>query len=185
MTRKDKKNRRRPPDIKTAWDTKGQGDPFDELFADSFWQKPQGPVDPEFLAAIEQLTPQAYRAHKPRDAASSKPPQPPSTKKKLDQDPTEVDLHGYLLKDALAKVDRVIAGLLNRPLSQKPQAGTVLKIITGKGRHSGAAGGILIREVYSHVLGAYRHGILKIDHPPAQDRLHGLPVRGFFMVTIR
>ncbi len=167
------------------WDNDSQGDPGDDPFADSFWLKPQDPVDPQFLAALDQLTPQAYRTHKQREAVSSKSPPPPSSKKKSDQEPKEVDLHGYMLRDALAKVDRVITSLLNRPPSQTSRNGTVLKIITGKGRHSGAAGGILIREVYAHVLGAYRQSILKIDQPPAQDILHGLPVRGFFMVTIR
>lgn len=178
MTRKDKKKIQRnsssrglPPNQKKAEDE----DPFGE--------SQTSVIDPLFMEAIEEISSHLIKAHKKSSGLPQ--PSPQSVKKQKSLPPTEVDLHGYLLRDALAKIDRAIAPLLKLPEGKKPPKGTTLKIITGKGRHSGADGGVLIKEVYRHVASVYRHAIVKIDNPPAKDKLYGLPLRGFFLVSIR
>ncbi len=92
-----------------------------------------------------------------------------------------IDLHGLTLSQAVAMVDAVIGALQaehqHRPLQ--------LTIITGKGRHSGADGGVLVKEVHRHVVMRYGPLITHIDESPANVTVAGIPWRGHFKVMLR
>ena len=90
----------------------------------------------------------------------------------------QIDLHGYALADAIYNVDCFIQELLKGG----PRIFTC-KIITGKGRHSGPEGGVLAKEVHTHVKSTYRRQILRIEESPADATLNGLPIKGYFNVT--
>lgn len=88
-----------------------------------------------------------------------------------------LDLHGRTLTQAQAESTTFIARLLGE------QSGPfILKVITGRGLHSGAAGSVLVREIYHFIQATFRANIVKIDAPPAESTIDGLPLRGFFLV---
>lgn len=90
-----------------------------------------------------------------------------------------LDLHGLNLSEALAEVDRLFS---------KVTAGVKfeqrVRIITGKGRHSTTGEGVLVRSVYDHVKRQWSAFIKRIDSPPADDLIEGLPLRGHFDVLL-
>ena len=86
------------------------------------------------------------------------------------------DLHGLTVAEAKSQVEQLVSSL---------EQTTQLQIITGKGRHSGPEGGILIKEIYHFVKTKYQHRTEKIDHDPSQDLLNGLPIKGYFHVTLK
>lgn len=90
----------------------------------------------------------------------------------------EIDLHGMTVDEAQRAVDAVIARL---PRGQEAR----LRIITGKGLHSGPEGGVLGRDIHYHVATRYRSAIVRLDESPADVRLGGVPIRGHFDVTLR
>jgi hypothetical protein len=91
-----------------------------------------------------------------------------------------IDLHGLTCLQAEAETLRVIKGLL-----QTQTGGPfTLKVITGRGLHSGEGGSVLVREIYRFIHTTFRASILKIDPPPAESTLNGLPLRGFFLVQL-
>ena len=60
-----------------------------------------------------------------------------------------------------------------------------LKVITGKGLHSGDEGPVLAEEVYKHIKSKYKKKILKIEPPPMASTINGIPLRGFFIVKLQ
>lgn len=90
----------------------------------------------------------------------------------------EVDLHGMTVEQAQRAVDSAIARL---PRGQEIK----LRVITGKGIHSGPEGGVLGRDIHYHVATRYRSAIVRLDESPADVRLGGVPIRGHFDVTLR
>ncbi len=129
-------------------------------------------ADQAFLAAMDELDYVPVKDHKKsevnRSAAS------PRVVERV------IDLHGLTLVQALAMVDAAISAVRaeNRAIVE-------LTIITGKGRHSGADGGVLVREVHSHVVDRYQSLIESIDESPAKLLIAGLPWRGHFKVRFR
>lgn len=102
----------------------------------------------------------------------------PKPMKKINQPQMSVvDLHGLTLDEAVVVVDRAIAGLLVMKAGSKK-----LRIITGKGRHSPGGSGLLVTEVYRHVVARWSAALKTIDSPPDRDLINGLPVRGHFDV---
>jgi DNA-nicking Smr family endonuclease len=95
----------------------------------------------------------------------------------------EIDLHRMTLAEAIAAVDAAIAGELAQLRSAQHQV--ILKIITGKGLHSGQSGSVLPREVHRHVQLRYAVNIVMIEESPADVKLGGVPMRGHFRVTLR
>jgi DNA-nicking Smr family endonuclease len=95
----------------------------------------------------------------------------------------DVDLHRMTLAEAIAAVDAAIGGDLAQMRGAQQQV--VLKIITGKGLHSGASGSVLAREVHRHVKTRYALHIVAIEESPAEVKLGGVPMRGHFKVTLR
>jgi DNA-nicking Smr family endonuclease len=90
-----------------------------------------------------------------------------------------IDLHGMTVTEAISHLDREIS------LASNANGGPVtLKIVTGKGLHSGPGGGILVTEIYKYVCHRYGPVIVSIDASPAEVALGGIPWRGHFNVTI-
>lgn len=108
-------------------------------------------------------------SHKPAAAPRSKPGAPTVT----------VDLHGCTLKEALEVVGNRISQLLT-------QGGVIhLRVITGKGRHSGSDGSVLAKEVHKYVLQRFHKSIQRIDSAPSDVMVGDLPIRGHFDVVLR
>jgi len=91
----------------------------------------------------------------------------------------KIDLHGYTLADATQVVLRGIEGIL-RSSKKRPIR---IRIVTGRGVHSGAGGGVLVRGIYAVVMREYRGRIKTIDVDPGESTLEGFPLRGHFDVT--
>ena len=91
-----------------------------------------------------------------------------------------VDLHGYTLSEANDIVGNKISEIL------VSKAGIVtLRIITGKGHHSGAGGSVLAKDVHSYVQARFRKSIERMDSAPADVIVGNLPIRGHFDVVLR
>jgi len=91
-----------------------------------------------------------------------------------------IDLHGLTLQQAKEYLDDRISRLLG--------AGSdvlSVKIVTGKGLHSGPGGGVLAREIHRHVAAVYGHLIVSIEDSPGDTVIRGLPLRGHFNLRIR
>ncbi len=91
----------------------------------------------------------------------------------------QVDLHGLTLHEALRALDATLQDFL-----ASSQKRLELTVITGKGLHSGAAGGVLVKEVHAYLLRTYRKCIFRIDPSPHETLVNGLPLRGFFNVIL-
>lgn len=99
--------------------------------------------------------------------------------KRLVPSRVEIDLHGLNLEDA----ERRVAELISRyPCTNEERT---FKIITGKGRHSQAGRGVLIREIYLFVRHRYGPQIVRIEESPDAVRLGGVAIRGHFHVTLK
>jgi DNA-nicking Smr family endonuclease len=112
---------------------------------------------------------------------STPEPQKISAKKRSTNTRSEsIDLHGLTLAQAVSKVDRMIAEIL---FSLK---GTVtIKIITGKGIHSGSDGAVLPDGVWNHVRSTWAKNISQLEESPSSVKVAGLPIRGHFAVTLK
>jgi len=91
-----------------------------------------------------------------------------------------IDLHGLTLLQAKEYLD----DRLMRLLGAGPEVLSV-KIVTGKGLHSGPGGGVLAREIHRHVAAVYGNLIVSIEDSPADTVLRGLPLRGHFNLRLR
>ncbi len=94
--------------------------------------------------------------------------------------PIELDLHGKTLVEAQTAIDQKF----NQVLSAT-SANIRIRVITGKGRHSGPGGWVLAREIHDYVRRQYNELIQSIDPSPADSLINGLPLRGFFDVELR
>lgn len=93
--------------------------------------------------------------------------------------PVEIDLHRLTLEEAIWRVDAE----LDQALASRQQR--TFKIITGKGLHSGPAGGVLAREMHRHIAERYARHIKDMDESPADVKIGGVPLRGHFSVTLK
>ena len=100
--------------------------------------------------------------------------------KRRDRQTYEIDLHGLRLGEALAFLEREMARLLN---SQSRDF--AVKVITGKGLHSGPDGAVLPREVHAHFVARYAAYIISIEESPHAVALAGVPIRGHFTAKLR
>lgn len=114
--------------------------------------------------------------------AKQKETPPPDLQQKKPSKGTfrSVDLHGLSLAAAKDRIDWVIRS--HRAQSSEPLK---LRIITGKGHHSGPLGGVLVREIHGYVAITYRNSIVSMDESPARSCVNGIPLRGYFTVIIR
>jgi DNA-nicking Smr family endonuclease len=92
----------------------------------------------------------------------------------------EIDLHGLSLSEALAELDFQMSRIL-RTASGNLQ----VKVITGKGLHSGPEGPVLPREVHGHFASRYARYILSLEESPHAVALSGIPIRGHFTAKMR
>jgi DNA-nicking Smr family endonuclease len=92
---------------------------------------------------------------------------------------TEIDLHGMTSNEAIAYVDKFI--------ESKGLECNILKIrvITGRGLHSGALGPVLAKEVHAYILATYKKRILQIESSPAETMMGGVTLRGHFSVKLK
>lgn len=88
-----------------------------------------------------------------------------------------IDLHGLTEEQAENKIREQVAGVLR---GQR----TKLRIITGRGRHSGPGGPVLAVSIHQYVLARFGAIILDIEASPADTTMDGLTFRGHFHVTI-
>ena len=93
-----------------------------------------------------------------------------------------VDLHGLHLDEAIFRADSFIRE--NQAREQKHRPSITCKIITGKGLHSQNTS-VLAGEVYEHVKNTFRKSIIRIDEPPLNNTINGIPIRGYFNVTLK
>ncbi len=115
------------------------------------------------------------------------PKQEPSSSQTPNEYALEVDLHGLGLEEAKTKVQRAYAyacSQLNSLDTKTQNAKVWMRIITGKGRHSGVGGAVLPAEIYAFVSTEFKKNILNIDPPPTDATLGGLPVKGHFDVVL-
>lgn len=103
----------------------------------------------------------------------------PAPSKRLSTRTIEIDLHGLTVEEAERRVQELIA-----KFPYEAEART-FKIITGKGRHSRAGQGILIREIYLFVKHRFGPHIVRIEEAPDSVRIGGEAIRGHFHVTLK
>lgn len=137
-----------------------------------------------FRAALEQLDASAIKAKDESEPSTSHAPrrkgQPPPSH--------AIDLHHCTVDEACRKIDAAISGLaLGRWSDQalSPHGHLHLKIITGKGRHSGKNGPVLAREIHRYLLSHYAKHIVSIEESPADLLIGGVSLRGHFHVVLR
>lgn len=90
-----------------------------------------------------------------------------------------IDLHGDTLSVACDRLRGYIADKIASHGHFK------LRVITGKGRHSGEGGGILSESVHDFVKKQFWDNIVSIESSPHETKVGGLPVRGHFDVEIK
>ncbi|MEZ4744230.1 MAG: Smr/MutS family protein [Bdellovibrionota bacterium] len=95
------------------------------------------------------------------------------------QSKVTVDLHGLTLQEAKSYLDVKIASAFQMDLSE-----IEFMIITGKGRHSDEAYGILAHEIHDYVVFKYRSRLIQIEESPSKVKVNGLPIRGHFKVIL-
>lgn len=92
----------------------------------------------------------------------------------------QVDLHGLTLGQAQHRVKHAIDEKLSATGGE-----FTLRIVTGKGIHSGPGGGILAREIHEFVRLRFSDVIISMTDSPASVTLSGVPMRGYFDVKFR
>ena len=102
-------------------------------------------------------------------------------KRARDKDRAKViDLHGLTLQQAKEFLDDRLSRLMG--------AGALtltVKIVTGKGLHSGPGGAVLAKEIHRHVEAVYAKWIVSLEASPADVAIRGVPLRGHFCVKLR
>lgn len=138
-------------------------------------------ADRAFLEAMQDFDPSWEPPGEPdaedRQAGRRRPAASPSPSGKPD---LVIDLHGYKLREALNIVHSRIGSAL------ATATGIIhIRIITGKGRHSGDGGSVLAREVHADVRARYQRRIQRLDDAPTDVVVGDLPIRGHFDVWLR
>lgn len=90
-----------------------------------------------------------------------------------------IDLHGLTLSQAKQTIFDAFS------LFMKGHEKTVkFTIVTGRGRHSGQDGPVLVLEMYAHVRQIFGPYIEKIDDDPAASMISGISLRGDFSLVV-
>lgn len=122
----------------------------------------------------------AFLAHDilpPKKLDQQEPKSTPSCKRKKGNDlPLVLDLHGLTLDEAQRSIE-------NNILSLKRGRHRV-RIITGRGHHSPKGQGVLAREIHGFVMTRFSNKIASIDASPHEITLGGMPIKGSFDVVI-
>src|SRR5690606_29263413 len=93
----------------------------------------------------------------------------------------ELDLHGMTVSEARNFMSMRLTDICNK------HAGKLVKIriITGKGRHSGPEGSSLSAMAHTFAQEILGSRIIAITEAPSQVKINNLPIRGHFDVMIR
>ena len=102
-----------------------------------------------------------------------------TTKGAKQSGPKVLDLHHCTVPEARGRVDGMLANIV-----ANLKAPVTVQIITGKGRHSGAGGAVLAREIHQYVKVKYADYIVTLEDSPADMVVGELPIRGHFHVTL-
>jgi DNA-nicking Smr family endonuclease len=97
------------------------------------------------------------------------------TRKRVQEQTMQVDLHGMTVEKAMAAVDRAI-------FQAKQRQVTKLRVITGRGLHSGPGGPVLAVEIYQYVAKYLNSSVKILDASP--ELLSGVALKGYFDVKI-
>ena len=103
-----------------------------------------------------------------------------SSVEKSKQVSTRLDLHGHNLQEAKTAIDLHI-----REHRVDGVVQLTVKIITGKGLHSGPEGDVLPREIHRYVSRKYQKEISNLEESPDEVRISGVPIRGHFSITLK
>lgn len=138
-------------------------------------------ADQAFLDAMNTLDLSQIPAKDRKKDESPAVRKPAATpRSKTDGPAISIDLHGYTLREALEVVGNRISQVVAR------ESGTIhIRIVTGKGRHSGSEGSVLAKEVHKYVVQRFQKYIQRIDSAPADVMVGDLPIRGHFDVVLR
>ena len=91
-----------------------------------------------------------------------------------------IDLHGMTLEGAKHYLRRRLETILQKRGKHS------VRIITGKGVHSGSyGGGVLAKEIHGFTKREFHHYIVAIQDSPHEVAIDGLPIRGHFDVTLK
>jgi DNA-nicking Smr family endonuclease len=140
-------------------------------------------ADQAFLDAMEGLDPSKIPGkEEPSDADLMRSALSGGTRAKGKGNSPDytVDLHGYTLSEA----NDIVGSKISEILVSKGGIVT-LRIITGKGHHSGAGGSVLAKDVHAYVQARFRKSIERMDSAPADVIVGNLPIRGHFDVVLR
>jgi DNA-nicking Smr family endonuclease len=141
------------------------GEDADQAFIDAMKE-----LDPSQIPGKDHLKDEDEKSRRPAATPRSKPGQPEFS----------IDLHGYTLSEAKDVVGSRLSQLI------ASQGGIIhIRIVTGKGRHSGREGSVLAREVHTYVVQRFQKFIQRIDSAPADVVVGDLPIRGHFDVVLR
>jgi DNA-nicking Smr family endonuclease len=100
-------------------------------------------------------------------------------KKKMAKD-NVFDLHGMHLEEAKDFLRTEV-----QSLSRNKGSIVKVKIVTGRGTHSGPSGGVLCRDIHVFMRQNFFDNIVKIDESPDAVKLNGVPIRGYFFVLFK
>ena len=114
----------------------------------------------------------------PKDDHLSATPKPPRGSNHPKTREFSVDLHGKTRRE----VRDVLLATVER-LKQTAGGSFKLRVITGKGRHSGEQGPVIADEAFHFLQRTYGPAIVTMDSPPGETQVGGLPWRGHFDVT--
>ena len=157
----------------------GRGQPATPLPAVFIETTDEG--DRLFVEALKQLDRESVPAKAEQDFAAQMAAATGGRKPRASSgDSQTVDLHGLTLDAATRRIETIIQGFLRRPAGSRLE----LKIITGKGLHSGPTGSVLAREIHAYVRQRYALHIARIEASPADVTLGGVPLKGHFMVSL-
>ena len=90
------------------------------------------------------------------------------------------DLHGLTLEESKDLLRTKI-----KVFSKKKNTKILLKIVTGRGLHSGPGGGVLCKDVHTFVCKYYGEYIISVDESPDEVRIGDVPLRGHFFVLLK
>ncbi len=94
--------------------------------------------------------------------------------------PVTIDLHGMTLDEARSHLESVIDQYRGDGKDV-----VLFRVVTGKGRHSGMDGGVLVREIYDYARQRFADRLVAIDEAPYEATWQGLPLRGYFDMKCR
>lgn len=158
MGRKRKKRKSKVPDDALVIELE---EGFEEMFLNAFEELQGRPIASEQVG-LDKLSEPHRRSSPPAAREVS----------------FELDLHGLRLEEALRKVEYFI----DSKLLEYQGRNLILKVITGKGLHSGAGGAVLPRAVHDFISNKYAKVIKSIEDSPDDVKVHGVPIRGHFKV---